>query len=778
MGWGGQSCPQPAFQPVRLTENEFLIQDISQQMNISISSRAGTLTRVFALLALASLSVCFAVETKFWQQGDRTDFEKGTLRHLSLRSDGRIFLGPEFPEVFDSSTPYLWAIASDSKGNLYTAGGGSGSGSAKLFVLDSSGKSRTLAELEGLEIHAIAVDSNNDVYAATDPDGKIYKITPAGKSSVFYDPHQKYIWTMAFNSKGDLFVATGDQGEIHRVTRDGKGSVFFKTEETHARSLAIDAQDNLVVGTEPGGLILRVSPAGQGFVLYQAPKREITAVAIARDGSIYAAGVGSKTPALTIGTPTPPPVPVPSGPGNAPASGGGGPSRNTPPPSLNTGAPAISGGSEVYRINPDGSPRRAWSNSQDIVYAIGFDQSGQTLLGTGNKGKIYRLDSDVLSTLLVDASPTQVTGFGRGSRGELYVVTGNIGRVYRLGAASEKSGSFESDVLDAGAFAYWGRIGYRGTGNIHVFTRSGNLNRPENNWSAWAPLADSGATAVCESCGGGRTNSPSARFLQFKFEIAASSNVPSPDVSYVEIAYLPKNVAPTIDEIEVTPPNYKFPTPLLSIPPSTSITLPALGQHRRASASTGLDSGSTQTLNYAKGHIGVRWAATDENGDSLIYKVEIRGVKESGWKLLKEGVKEKFLSWDSTAFPDGEYVLRVTASDAPSNPRNDALEATLVGDPFLIDNTPPQILNLAAATSGNKIEVRWKARDARSDIDKAEYSVNGGEWLLIPPVTKLSDSPEEDYHLTIDRPGPGEQVIAVRVTDEYDNQTVDKVVIK
>src|ERR1700732_51843 len=109
-------------------------------MNISISSRAGTLTRVFTLLVLASLSVCFAVETKFWQQGDRTDFEKGTLRHLSLRSDGRIFLGPEFPEVFASSTPYLWAIASDSKGNLYTAGGGSGSGSAKLFVLDPSGK--------------------------------------------------------------------------------------------------------------------------------------------------------------------------------------------------------------------------------------------------------------------------------------------------------------------------------------------------------------------------------------------------------------------------------------------------------------------------------------------------------------------------------------------------------------------------------------------------------------------------------------------------------------
>ncbi len=43
---------------------------------------------------------------------------------------------------------------------------------------------------------------------------------------------------------------------------------------------------------------------------------------------------------------------------------------------------------------------------------------------------------------------------------------------------------------------------------------------------------------------------------------------------------------------------------------------------------------------------------------SLVYRVEIRGVKESGWKLLKENVKEKYLSWDTAAFPDGEYVLR------------------------------------------------------------------------------------------------------------------------
>ncbi|MBV9769831.1 MAG: hypothetical protein JOZ32_09690, partial [Bryobacterales bacterium] len=118
-------------------------------------------------------------------------------------------------------------------------------------------------------------------------------------------------------------------------------------------------------------------------------------------------------------------------------------------------------------------------------------------------------------------------------------------------------------------------------------------------------------------------------------------------------------------------------------------------------------------------------------------------------------------------------------SDSPSNAPDQALSGSLVSDPFLIDNTPPQITNLTgAAAAGNKLDIRWSARDARSTIERAEYSVNGGEWVLVDPVNRLSDSPDEEYHLLIDRPSSAEQVIAVRVSDEFDNQAVDKVVVK
>jgi sugar lactone lactonase YvrE len=718
-----------------------------------------SLTGAALLCAAASL---YAVETKTWQQGEMSDFEKGTLTRLSLSSDGRMTLAPAMKEIFDPSVTFLWAVARDSKGNLYAGGGGLGGTKAKLVAVDPSGKTRTVAELEGMAIQALAIDRQDRVYAATSPDGKVYRIDAAGKADVFYDPKAKYIWALAFSKSGDLFVATGDQGEIYRVTPSGAGSAFFKTEETHARSLAIDSNDNLIVGTDPSGLILRISPAGQGFVLYQAPKREITAVAVAPDGTIYAAGVGNKQ------APAPPPAPAPAPTAAPPAGGGnvtlqvGNRPAGTPPPTV-TAANAITGGSEIYKIQTDGYPRRVWSHSQDVVYTLAFDARGRALAGTGNRGAIYRIDSDHSYTRLLSVAPTQVTNFCTASDGRIFVVTGNIGKIVSFGPEMESSGVFESDVLDASAFSYWGRLSTEGKdgGSIAFETRSGNLNRPQKNWSEWAKLSN------------GRVASPSARFLQYRAKV----NGPA-ELSEVDVAYLMKNVPPVVEELEATPANYKFPAPAgVSAALTPSLTLPPLGRNRPPAPAASSDSGSSPTLTWSKGHIGARWLANDDNGDTLIFKLEIRGVNESTWKLLKDKIREHYYSWDSTAFPDGKYVVRITASDAPSNPPDQALTASLESDPFLIDNTAPEITGLQGSPSGSKIEIRFHAKDALSNIGKAEYSVNGGEWCVVEPTTRLTDSQEEDYRVQVER-APGETTIAVRVGDEYENQAVAKINLK
>lgn len=727
------------------------------------------------IICVAMLAACaWAGQTHTWVQNDYADFEKGTLKNLALRSDGRLTLGPRFAELFDSSSAYLWTLARDSKGNLYT-GGGPG---AKLYRISPTGEKKTLAEFDAIEIHAIAIDARDRVFVATAPDGKVYKVSSDGKLEVFYDPKAKYIWALAFDRNGDLFVATGDAGEIHRVTPDGKGSVFFKCDETHVRSMVFDSRGNLIVGTEPDGLVLRVSPAGEGFVLYEMGKREITALAAAPDGSVYAAGVGTKTTAPQP-APPPPSTPPPAAPPAQPMAAAPTRTPAQPPPSLGSGgAVTIAGGSDLYRIHPDGYPEKIWSHAHDIVYSIAFDGSGRPILGTGNKGLIYRIDSDALYTVLVNATPTQVTALLPSPDGRLYAVTANVGKVYELGPGLEHEGSIESDTFDAGWFSRWGRLSFKGeanSGSIAIETRSGNLDRPQKNWSAWS--------GSITSEDGARISSPPARFLQWKATLALDtvSKPPiSPQLDEIGVAYLPRNVAPRVAEIEITPPNYKFPAPSLAAPATpASLTLSPLGKHNPGVSIPPSDSTtSTPAMQYSKGAIGARWTAADDNGDTLIYTVEIRGIHESEWKLLKDKVKEKYISWDSTAFPDGEYEIRVIASDLPSNTKEDALTGQLESDIFTIDNTPPRITGLAGARSGNRIEVRWHAADALSIISKAEYSLDGAEWTVVDPVTKLSDSRELDYDLTLPDLPAGEHTIAVRVADECENEAVEKVVIR
>jgi hypothetical protein len=177
--------------------------------------------------------------------------------------------------------------------------------------------------------------------------------------------------------------------------------------------------------------------------------------------------------------------------------------------------------------------------------------------------------------------------------------------------------------------------------------------------------------------------------------------------------------------------------------------------------------------------MGVRWAVSDPNGDSLVFDVAIRGVQEKEWKSLRDKVKERYVSWESNAFPDGEYMIRVTASDSPDNPPDQALTASIESERFAVDNTAPRVVGLTGTRAGDKLTVRWRAADDRSVIEKAEYSINGGEWIVVQPATRLSDAPELQYELNVDAAGAGsERTIAVRVTDEFDNVAVEKVVIR
>jgi hypothetical protein len=74
------------------------------------------------------------------------------------------------------------------------------------------------------------------------------------------------------------------------------------------------------------------------------------------------------------------------------------------------------------------------------------------------------------------------------------------------------------------------------------------------------------------------------------------------------------------------------------------------------------------------------------------------------------------------------------------------------------------------------------AHDATSSIDRAQYSVDGGDWVIVMPKNGISDAPEERYEFSVSLPGGGaargEHIIAVRAYDRFENVGSAKTTIR
>src|SRR3981189_2207753 len=107
--------------------------------------------------------------------------------------------------------------------------------------------------------------------------------------------------------------------------------------------------------------------------------------------------------------------------------------------------------------------------------------------------------------------------------------------------------------------------------------------------------------------------------------------------------------------------------------------------------------------------------------------------------MLKEHLDPKFYSGGPPPLPDGAYYVKIVATDAPSNPPALALKTERESEHFEVDNTPPVIEHLeamAVVTRGGSpafvsVIVKFAARDAASNIERAQYSVDGGEWIMV-----------------------------------------------
>jgi WD40 repeat protein len=736
------------------------------------SARCAALPVFAACLLVSTASAVHAQETRLWTESRFEEFERGTPNGVAITSDGHLVPGPESKPVLTTSSTYVWSVATDHQGNVYLATGTP----ATVQRVSPDGKSTILFTTHDMSVQVVRVGPDGSIYAATLPSGKVYKLDPHAdnktddNATLVFDPANtkekpKYVWDLAFDAQGRLYIATGAPAAIYRVADGGKPELFFKSDEEHIRSLAFDKAGNLIAGSDGSGLIYRIDPTGKAYILYDSPKKEITSVMVAPDGSIYAAGVGEK------GHNNLPPLPV-TGQATITAT-----ITIITPGSVQAfnGNTLIPEGSQIYEIpHGDEPPRPIWAGHDDIVYSLHWTPDG-VLAASGNRGRIYRIHDDGTYADIAHLEASQVTGFADSAKG-LYVSTANAGKLYLLSYGEASEGTYLSEVFDAGVFAQWGRAEVE-TGaapqaaDFQMFARTGNIENPERAWGDWKQFTpNTGAVGIDHS-----------RFMQWKLVERPGSAVGS-----VAINYLPVNMPPVVDEIVVAPgarANAMQPQP--GQPQPITINFPST----QNSGITFIQEPGKEPLSAVKDHtaVTVRWAAHDDNGDDLSFALYDRGEGERNWQLLRNPIRERYYSFDSSLLPDGHYRVKVVASDAPAHNPGEALTGDAVSDDFVIDTTPPVVTGVEAHLADGKIHVSFLATDATSPVSHAEYSIDATRWQYLAPVGKIADSLTEHFDIAAPlpppRPGseaptdPGEHVIAIRVFDRYDNAVTVKAVV-
>ncbi|HEX8144930.1 MAG TPA: hypothetical protein VF553_20345 [Pyrinomonadaceae bacterium] len=731
-------------------------------------------TFITLLLILSSAVMVRAGEPILWEVNSRAELLKGDARGVSVTDTGALMLAPRFSQVFNTEQAYIWSSAVDPSGNVYLGTGHDG----RIFRVGADGRGALLYDAPELDVTALAIGRDGTLYAGTSPDGKVYRIGADGRGEEYFDPPDKYIWSLAMMADGGLAVGTGDNGKLYRVRAAGakpEASLLTDTNETHVISLAIDAQGNLIAGTDPGGLVLRVSPDGKAFALFDSPLREIHALSAGADGSIYALALSE---AASTARPAGAAAPTPQS----------GDSSGTPTATVTFTAIDESGNpvqgqqsatrsrndlsnarSAVFRLLPDGGTDVLWSSSTTTAFAVApAPQGGSVLIGTADKGRIYSVTDDGRDRLLLQSTEGQISSFVVRGR-EVFAASSNQGKLFRFGSELVTEGTYESPVRDAKLVASWGRIWWRGRGQVELQTRSGNGERPDATWSEWsAPYRDPS---------GAQVTSPRARFIQWRAVLrtpaGAAQGGADSFMEDVSIAYLPRNVAPEVLSISALPIGVGLQS-MVQIPVDPNVESSGLDP-----SLFGAVAQAQPRRLYQRGARALQWQAEDRNGDTLEYAIYYRSLNENAFRLLKEKLRDNFYTVDGATLADGRYVFKVIASDAPDNPLGQALMGERVSEPLDIDNTPPSVRALAEAQiTGDRVRVAFEVDDSTGMIKRADLSVDGATWRGLFPDDGIADSPRERYTLDLPLVGAGEHTISLRAFDASGNVGTTRVIVR
>lgn len=708
---------------------------------------------LIALSSLAALSA-HAVRTESISQSTYADFIGGELENVSLSNLGTLESGPALEEITVLDDANIWSAVADDSGVLYLGTGTDGT----VYKLDPSveePKAEVVFKPDSIMTRALALDKEGNLFVGTSPEGAVYRIAPGGRPEVFFDPEDIYIWDMIFDEGGNLYVATGSDARIFKLAPDhdlnAAVTPYFKSDRTHFTRLTWDNEGALIAGSGPKAYLYRITAENEGEVLYSVGTDEIANVIAAGDDiyfSTWHQDGGDDSPPKDLATL------LAKFQMKAPSSSGGDDKDE------GEKTPAAKAPSFLLKLDGDGFVSPVWSPGGANMQFMARNEAGEFLVGSDVEGRLYSVNNaddwrllnqakrgGEISSILPDVGADKAT----------YVFTSNPAAVYRLSNDAKAKSLFTADPVDAGDVARWGRVRPLGapaqSEGLTVETRSGNASEPDDTWSDWQAL-DEGAVA-----------SPPARYLQYRAELANEAAL-----NGVTLFYGTRNLAPLVGVINVMPVGLS----IYSVESSNPKTLNPKELASQAKISAELSEerpvNKKVVVTGETGHVSVAWKAYDPNGDALRYSVALRQEGEEGWIILAEDLVDEAFSTPTRGYADGYYRFRIAANDSPSNLPGEALTGTMLSQPFLVDNSSPEVkLHNQSTNDDGATVLVFAAEDDWGVIASASYRLDGAPAVEAIPTDLLYDSQDEVFRLVLPDLKPGVHSIVFEAADERGN---------
>lgn len=721
----------------------------------------------FGVIATIALALAFghsaaAVQTKVIRHQSFSDFSKGELRSTSLSSQGELSRAPAKRRRVELNANLLFATDVDEDGAVYAATGDAG----YVYRIEKNDDVTTIAKLREPLVTAIMVGGEGEIFAAVAPGGKIYRLDADGPNTtptVFCKTGEMYVWSMLPRRNGAMFLATGKEGKVLRVDKDGESEVWFDSDSANVIKLMKTRDGRVLALTQGKCRVYELKDKEKATVVYEGKLDEGRAFVEDKNGVLYLALNSGATASRVL---TKPPT----------SAGSAIPTLPSVVSRMKSAGQAV-----VIRLDPEGFASAHWMAVEAPIHSMLLDRDRESLLvAAGSKGKLYRIAKNGDHSVLFNVEESIIMSMAWTEKG-LLLATADGASLYVALTKDDDAGVYLSETIDASFPVKWGHIRWEGRGArrapIKIAVRTGATAEADDDlWESWSKDIDARDGHIL-------LEDTVARYLQYRitFDDSASKDEL---IEKVHLYYRSPNRAPLVKTIVVGPaPVKKMPMsssmrPSVPVPPGSNSTSSRLSS---GTASPGLTKSGDVTVDpfSNKNQKLISWQMTDPNRDKLQTDVFFKAEDEEQWKLVQEKVTKNSLQFDTKTIPDGLYRVRVVINDSLSNPYNDVATVSLVGAPFAIDNTPPNIkAPRQSKLNDNAYKITFSVHDDTSLIYDGRFAIDVEDWQVISPDDDIFDSNEEKFTIKTDTLAKGEHTMAVLITDSEGNSILHRFVLK